>query len=476
MSTSLPEPFDDITVDRRTADQRDAGRVAVDDHVRYHDHSPGPAARRDALDTLLERHTPSGGRRVRVRRDAEGRRQPVDAGELLVEVRPGTPLPAVARPFSRIAASAGYRMANADARAELDARLARYAAPRDDRDPDVDGVIARLRGEGHTARHHCLVVLQPRHQGPDVVVKLDTGPAPTAVENPSLYLSDRQRHPSRSVVVAVIDTGITAQDRHDDWLRNVTRNGNIDPLDAFPPPHGNDRLDFAAGHGSFVAGIVASIEPQADIRMYQAVDSDGFGREAAVAAAMLDAVADGAQVLSLSLGARPADGEPPLALKVAIDLINERFEHARDRRPVIVAAAGNFGDDVKAYPAGFEADVVSVAALTAEGAPCEWSSRGGWVTCSTIGEGIVAPYVTGEQDPAFGGGARFPAEGMRDSWAVWSGTSFAAPQIAAAVARTMREHSLGPRAALDHLLQQGDPIPDYGQAIGLLPGTPRTPR
>ena len=60
----------------------------------------------------------------------------------------------------------------------------------------------------------------------------------------------------------------------------------------------------------------------------------------------------------------------------------------------------------------------------------------------------------------------FPA----DAFARWSGTSFAAPQIAGAVARLMHENGLGPRQAYVQLLALGKPLPDFGQAFSILPG------
>jgi hypothetical protein len=61
--------------------------------------------------------------------------------------------------------------------------------------------------------------------------------------------------------------------------------------------------------------------------------------------------------------------------------------------------------------------------------------------------------------------APFPA------WAVWTGTSFAAPQIAGAVARLCQERQMAPRAALEELLSRGKPVKDFGVALDILPGT-----
>ena len=56
-----------------------------------------------------------------------------------------------------------------------------------------------------------------------------------------------------------------------------------------------------------------------------------------------------------------------------------------------------------------------------------------------------------------------------DAWAVWSGTSFAAPQIAGALAR-LYEDGYPLRKALQTLLAAGLPVPEYGQALKILPG------
>jgi subtilisin family serine protease len=136
---------------------------------------------------------------------------------------------------------------------------------------------------------------------------------------------------------------------------------------------------------------------------------------------------------------------------------------------LIVAAAGNFADAHECWPAAFPApSVIAVAGLQADLTPSDWSSRGPWVDCSTIAEGILSPYVQGQEswevDPR-------PDTFPRDAWAVWTGTSFAAPQIAGAVARLCHEDHLAPQAALQELLRRGRPINDFGVAVEILPGT-----
>ena len=87
---------------------------------------------------------------------------------------------------------------------------------------------------------------------------------------------------------------------------------------------------------------------------------------------------------------------------------------------------------------GFD-HVVAVAALNHEGYKSAWSNRGDWVDFSAIGEGIVSSYLVGEEREGTGqpGDPYDPEPDVwlgRTPWAVWTGTSFAAPQVAALLA------------------------------------------
>ena len=277
--------------------------------------------------------------------------------------------------------------------------------------------------------------------------------------------------PDRPAKVAVIDTGIAAEIRTDGWLAEVPRAGNIDPLDAFPLPNGDGFLDFAAGHGTFVAGLVREVAPRAEIAVYQASDSDGIAKEETVACAMIRAVIeDGAQIVNLSLGCQTQDNMPPIAIQAALEIITE-WARERDRDILVVAAAGNSGDATPSWPAAFSSPtfptVVSVAGLTPKVQPAPWSTRGYWVTCSTIGQGLLSTYVQGQDPPQPNGPGQVFGP---DSWAVWSGTSFAAPQIAGALARRYQDEGISLRDALSGLLAAGRPISGFGRAVKILPG------
>jgi hypothetical protein len=79
--------------------------------------------------------------------------------------------------------------------------------------------------------------------------------------------------------------------------------------------------------------------------------------------------------------------------------------------------------------------------------------------------------VTGRESPVFDPSPdSFPQIGNDVPWAMWSGTSFAAPQIAGAVARISYEEGLAPRAAVEKLAEYGKEIAGFGRAMRILKG------
>jgi hypothetical protein len=342
----------------------------------------------------------------------------------------------------------------------LQGRLLRFVNP-DLRPRQLDRLARELRGRGISASVNHIAPLAP-------IVKGLGGPEPTRARadhvGPGLVEGLDGR-----VSVAVIDTGITDKPRSDGWLESVKRlPDNIDPLDVIPAG-GDTFLDLGAGHGTFASGVVQQIAPDADVRVFCALDSDGVGDEVRVACALVKAVQGGADIVNLSLGSSTADDLPPVALEVALELVAEwEQEHERaDDRALLVAAAGNNGDSSPVWPAAFRR-VVSVGALTADLRPATWSSRGFWVDCSTVGEGIVSTYVEGRESRELD---TQPDTYGPDPWAFWSGTSFAAPQVAGAVARLRQEGSPSVRHALFDLLGSGRRVPGFGRAVRILPGT-----
>ena len=349
---------------------------------------------------------------------------------------------------------------------ELAGRLVRLRRTARPDEPHLHDLVRAWREEGLVVSLSYVTPLAGRP-----IMKPYTGEFEPEVVDFASYRTVGPRH-GEGTVVAVVDTGITAEVRDDGWLTTIPRvtaddvsthwhDGNVDPLDADPK---DGLLDVFAGHGTFVAGIVARVAPGAEIRVYRAVGPGGAGSELDVACALVRAVREGADVVNLSLGTQTLFDEPSLSMSVALDLVAD-IEEDTGRRVVVVAAAGNYGDEGLTWPAAFRR-VVAVGGLTADLRPTTWSSRGPWVDVSAVGEGIVSTYVQGERNPAFGKGTRFGP----GAFASWVGTSFAAPQVSGAVARTMTELGVTGPEAVDALLAAGTPVAGFGKALRILPG------
>jgi len=274
--------------------------------------------------------------------------------------------------------------------------------------------------------------------------KADASPEPSP-----LILAPRPFDSAKGagVNVAVIDTGLDDQAsvRTDQWLADIV--GDADPGSLGPTPN----LGAAGGHGTFVAGIIRQVAPGCTVKVYRALDADGVGGEVQVAQAILKAAADGADVINLSLGGSTLFGDPPLAIEDALANIPQRVQ--------VVAAAGNDGSFTPTWPAAFKR-VVSVGALEYEMTPSPYSNRGPWVDVSTVGSGAVSTFVSGTEAD----GEVFAGD---SPCAVWSGTSFAAPQVAGLLAVLLAD-GIEPLSAVPALLAVGQPRPNFGSALRIL--------
>lgn len=428
------------------------------------DLTPGGAsaevlARRDAVISRLQDGWSTRGGEVEVLRNRHGSDVFPVVGELLLT-------PATWEDVREETEAAGFEQVEVG-HPELEGRVVRLRCDHPRRARRLTGLVSALRSRGHVVSPSYVT---PLGGGP--IMKPTSGAFAPQVATFAEYQGSGSRH-GEGVVVAVIDTGVTAERRSDGWLCDVARvehddpashedESNIDPLDAEPR---DGFLDVYAGHGTFVAGIVAQVAPAAEIRVYKAVGPGGAGSELDVACALVRAVREGAQVVNLSLGTQTLFDEPSIALGAALEVVRE-IEDARGWQSVLVSSAGNYGDDTPTWPAAF-GRVVAVGGLTADLRPTTWSSRGSWVDFSTVGEGILSTFVHGTQNPAFGAE---PQEFGPNAFAKWVGTSFAAPQVAGAIARTMTELGVTGPQAVNALLAAGKPVAGFGSALQILPG------
>jgi subtilisin family serine protease len=232
--------------------------------------------------------------------------------------------------------------------------------------------------------------------------------------------------------IAVLDTGL-------DPAALALHPGLAARLIAKQSDHENPVLpdgDFAeeGGHATFIAGIVMRLVPRTRIRQVKVLDPMGVGDDGTIAVGLARA---SAPVINLSLGGYTHDDAPPVALGVAL------ARHTGDD-VVAVAAAGNHGQDRPFWPAAFK-HVVSVGAMDwSDGAwqLAPFSNYGWWVDVYAPGVAVRSTYLKGVWQLPDETVAR-PIHG----YAWWSGTSFAAPQVASLIARAIPRAGNARRAA-----------------------------
>lgn len=211
------------------------------------------------------------------------------------------------------------------------------------------------------------------------------------------------------VIVAIIDTGVDLT--HPDLAGRFIPDGaggvlGLDLIDGGLPmddPAPGTGDSSARGHGTFIAGLVAKVAPAARILPIRALDPGGVGTTYNIVKAVEFARANGAHVINMSFGAPDK-----------LDGLDKALSDARDSA-VLVAAVGNFGSDgLKQYPAD-ESFVLAVAALDDRGVKAPFSNFGSLVDVAAPGVELASTYPD-------------------NRYATWSGTSFAAPLVAATAA------------------------------------------
>lgn len=271
---------------------------------------------------------------------------------------------------------------------------------------------------------------------------------------------EEDRHGS-GVTVAVLDSGV---DPEHDWLRppHVERTDNV--VDD-PEPDGGGQLQRYAGHGTHITGVIRRHAPGAVVLAHKLFGGDGAVDDVDLARA-LEALPDHVNVVNLSLGGY-SHGD--LALPATAAALGEY----RLRRPgtVVVASAGNDGHSRPVWPAAFK-HVVSVGALGPDGDRACFSNFGWWVDACSVGVDVESSFLCfdGEPEPVptrKGCPKQKPTiKGPFHGFAYWSGTSFAAPKVAAAIACAISDGASGPEAVFRLIEEPGvTRLPDLGSVV-----------
>lgn len=212
----------------------------------------------------------------------------------------------------------------------------------------------------------------------------------------------------KGVDVAILDTGIHDEHPALEVLKEVDFTGE-----------GTDDLH---GHGTHVAGIVASkdltyrgVAFDANLLNVKVLNKDGVGYASDVIKGIEWAVENGAEILSMSFGAKvePCDGT---------DAISRAVDNAVKKGVVAVVAAGNEGPNPGTITSpGCAKEAITVGAIDDYDKVPSWSSRG------PTDDGRVKPDLVA------------PGVGIISTWKdnsfkPLSGTSMSTPHVSGVVA------------------------------------------
>jgi subtilisin family serine protease len=243
--------------------------------------------------------------------------------------------------------------------------------------------------------------------------------------------------------VAILDTGVDPN--HPDLAGHITAGWDFvghdaDPTDQMDGIDNDDdgQIDEAYGHGTHVAGIVHLTAPDAGLLIGRVLDAEGRGDMLDVARGIRWAVANGADVINLSLGSLTKS-----------DAVQVALSEAAAAGVVIVASAGNEGSDI---PVEFPASshyVVAVGAVDGSDVAAPFTSYGDFVE-------LCAPGVQVR--------SMFPNAG----YALWSGTSMSAGFVSGGFALLKPFHpDWGEKKLLDRLTVTARRISQVGYHSGL---------
>jgi thermitase len=205
---------------------------------------------------------------------------------------------------------------------------------------------------------------------------------------------------SKKIKIAVVDTGVDLD--HPDLSGRLTKGYNAIA--------DNDQPEDDNGHGTHVAGIIASETNNgkgvAGITWYNPIipvkvlDSKGTGGSFIVAKGIRWAVDHGANVINLSLGNYQSAA-----------VTEEAIRYAQKKDVVVISAVGNDNSSQPSYPAAYPG-VLGVAAVDLDGSRAAFSNYGDYIDVAAPGVDIASTYFNAQ-------------------YATLSGTSMASPHVTA---------------------------------------------
>lgn len=233
--------------------------------------------------------------------------------------------------------------------------------------------------------------------------------------------------------VAVLDTGIDTG--HPDLAGKVVAeqdfSGTGSPTDKFG--HGTHVASTVAGSGAKSDGKYKGVAPGARLLNGKVLDDWGEGSDSGIIAGMEWAVAQGADVVNLSLGGTDLPGIDPLEETV------NRLSAESDT--LFVIAAGNEGSGERTVGSpGSAASALTVGAVDKSDVLADFSSRGPRVGDSGVKPDLTAPGVAITAASAAGSvlAEHYPSD--IPGYLTIDGTSMATPHVAGAAAILAQQH------------------------------------
>ena len=275
------------------------------------------------------------------------------------------------------------------------------------------------------------------------------------------YPSVRDDHGGAGVLIYVADTGLLAgADQAHPWLSGVQAD-DVDPLPA-KLAGGVQPIPAYTGHGTFVAGVMRTMAPAAEIVVSNAFSIAGSHLESDLVTRLEDELRRGVDIFHLSIAARSRHDLPLIAFREWLNRLHQT------KGAICIAPAGNDGHRRPNWPAAFPG-VIAVGALGSDWhGRASFSNFGGWVDVYAPGRDLVNAYATGTYTchvaPYSGQTREF--YGM----AKWSGTSFSTPIVTGLIAARMSRTGENAAQAAAALLAEArsQAIPGVGPV--LLPG------
>ena len=139
-------------------------------------------------------------------------------------------------------------------------------------------------------------------------------------------------------------------------------------------------LPKAFGHGTMVSGLIHLVAPTAQIIPLKAFKADGSANLSDIVRAIYFAVDHNAKVINMSFSYAAQSNE-----------LMQAIQYAAAHGAITIASAGNYGREIRLYPAGYEG-VIGVGSTNKHDQRSLFSDYGDAVRISAPGEALVTTF------------------------------------------------------------------------------------